>query len=195
MHHHNLLLEAMRFSEKAHAGQKRKYTGEPYADHPRHVMQLVAMHVPTATEDMLIAALLHDVVEDTEVDYPQISARFGDKVSDLVYWLTDQSQPGDGNREQRKALDRAHSARAPAEAQTIKVADMIDNASTIIVHDPGFAKVYMREKKLLLKELILANTALLGIAWSIVIKHRDMVEQEMRSKELLDEFQLMFNHR
>ena len=58
---------ALAFCMAAHAGvgQVRKYTGEPYAVHPIAVAALVRAYVPDASEEMLIAALLHDVVEDT----------------------------------------------------------------------------------------------------------------------------------
>lgn len=141
------------FATAAHAavGQKRKYTGADYLEHPCAVVGIVAS-VPH-TEEMLAAAWLHDCVEDTKVPIELIKAMFGSKVGDLVYWLTDKSKPADGNREKRKAIDRAHSAQAPAEAQTIKLADLIDNTSTIEQYDPEFAKVYRKEKELLLAML------------------------------------------
>lgn len=119
---HDLEERARIFATAAHAavGQKRKYTGEDYADHPIAVAEIVSS-VPH-TEEMLAAALLHDVVEDTKVDINLIHAMFGSAVGTLVYWLTDQSKPTDGNREKRKAIDREHSASAPAKAQTIKLA-------------------------------------------------------------------------
>lgn len=59
---------------------------------------------------MICAALLNDVVEDTPVRLPKIVMRFGRAVAVLVEALTDVSKPEDGNREIRKAMDRAHSA-------------------------------------------------------------------------------------
>jgi len=64
--------------------------------------------------------------------------------------LTDVSKPEDGNRAVRKARDREHTAAAPAEAQTIKLADLISNSRSIMAHDPAFAKTYLEEKRLLL---------------------------------------------
>ena len=57
--------KAYQFAKKSHEGQKRKYSGEPYINHPVEVMQIVST-VPH-TEEMLAAALLHDVVEDCGV--------------------------------------------------------------------------------------------------------------------------------
>ncbi len=94
------------------------------------------------TPEMLAAAWLHDVVEDTGITMDLIRGEFGPAIADLVFWLTDQSKPGDGNRAVRKAIDRYHSAAAPAEAQTIKLADVIDNTLSIEARDPDFARVY-----------------------------------------------------
>ena len=63
-----------------------------------------------------------------------------------------------------KALDRQHSAAAPAEAQTIKVADLISNTRSIVAHDPGFAKLYLEEKRMLLEVLTKADPTLLNQA-------------------------------
>ena len=130
--------------------------------HPIEVSELVAS--VNGTEAMVAAALLHDVLEDTEVTVDLLEEQFGSKVADLVLWLTDISSPKDGNRSARKALDRQHSAAAPAAAQTIKVADLISNTRSIIAHDPGFAKVYLEEKRLLLDVLTRADPTLLTIA-------------------------------
>ena len=99
---------------------------------------------------MVAAALLHDVVEDTDVSLEDISIKFGPDIADLVSDLTDVSKPEDGNRATRKALDRAHTARASAAAKTIKLADLISNSRSIVEFDPHFAKVYLKEKALLL---------------------------------------------
>ncbi len=160
----NIVERARVFATAAHAavGQTRKYTGEPYVVHPIEVSELVAS--VGGTEAMVAAALLHDVLEDTEVTVDVLEEQFGSEVADLVLWLTDISKPEDGNRSTRKALDRQHSAAAPAAAQTIKVADLISNTRTIVEFDPGFARTYLEEKRLLLEVLTRANPALLDQA-------------------------------
>jgi (p)ppGpp synthase/HD superfamily hydrolase len=143
--------KAQVYAMAAHASVKqvRKYTGEPYIVHPAEVASIVAS-VPGSTPDMVAAAWLHDVVEDTGCTYTDIHMAFGIDIATLVGWLTDVSKPADGNRAARKAIDRAHSAEAPAEAQTIKLADLISNSRSIMAHDPEFAKTYLEEKRLLL---------------------------------------------
>jgi guanosine-3',5'-bis(diphosphate) 3'-pyrophosphohydrolase len=132
-------------------GQVRKYTGEPYINHPAAVAALVAS-VPH-DEIMLAAAWLHDVVEDTPCTLLDIHNAFGLQVAALVEQLTDVSKPADGNRAKRKEMDRLHLSSASSKAKTIKLADLIDNSHSILERDPDFAKVYITEKRMLLEVL------------------------------------------
>lgn len=159
-----LIEKARVFATTAHAavGQRRKYSGERYISHPAAVARLV-QSVPH-TPEMVAAAWLHDVVEDTQVTTDQILAEFGARVADLVFFLTDVSRPEDGNRAARKAIDLAHTAQASPSAQTIKLADLLDNTSSIVANDPSFAKVYLREKAALLAVLTAGDPALLDSA-------------------------------
>ena len=148
------------FATAAHAavGQLRKYTFEPYIVHPAEVAEIVAE--AGGTPEMIAAAWLHDTVEDTGVTSELIRAEFGDEVATLVGWLTDVSRPDHGNRAARKAVDRAHTAAAPAEAQTIKLADLICNTKSIVAHDPKFAVTYLAEKRELLEVMTKGNPSL-----------------------------------
>ena len=157
-----MLDEVLKFATKAHGSQKRKYTGEPYIVHPIAVSEIVKT-VPH-TDEMVAAALLHDVVEDTPVTIKEIETKFGTKVAELVGWLTDTSRPEDGNRKTRKSIDRLHSAEAPAETQTIKLADLIHNTESIERYDPSFYKVYRQEKIALLEVLTKGDITLRKIA-------------------------------
>jgi len=145
-----LVEKARLFAIGAHKAiaHRRKYTGECYTTHLEDVAELVAQH--GGSEAMIAAAWLHDVVEDTAVTIEDVETVFGGEVAALVGWLTAVSKPEDGNRKARKAMDRAHLAQAPAEAQTIKYCDLISNTSSIVARDPGFAKVYLQEKAALL---------------------------------------------
>lgn len=160
-----LVEQARMFATGAHfaVGQLRKYTNEPYFVHPAEVAQIVAT-VPNATEEMIAAAWLHDVVEDTSVTLDQVHLMFGADVAKLVFWLTDVSKPEDGNRAARKAIDREHTAAAPAEAQTIKLADLLSNTKSIVEHDEKFAKVYLEEKRLLLDVMTKGDPTLMAEA-------------------------------
>ena len=156
----DIIEKARVFATAAHgaAAQLRKYTMEPYIVHPREVAGIVAQH--GGSDVQVAAAWLHDVVEDTGVTIEVIREEFGTEVADLVGWLTDVSRPEQGNRATRKAIDRAHSAMAPAEAQTVKLADLISNCTSIREHDENFAKTYFEEKRLLLEVLTKGNPVL-----------------------------------
>lgn len=157
---------AVEFARRAHQGQVRKYTHEPYAEHPIAVMGILQKY--TWDLDTLIAAVLHDTVEDTNVTLREIEAEFGPTVATLVFWTTQISRPEDGNRETRKAIDRNHYSEGPPEAQNIKVADMIHNMESIRDHDPDFWVVYREEKRLLLDALTRADENLCAFARSII---------------------------
>lgn len=162
-----LVNKAFTFAYAAHSavGQTRKYSGEPYIVHPVEVCALVSEveHTP----EMLAAALLHDVIEDTEVTIDIINSMFGNVVGHLVDGLTDVSKPGDGNRAHRKAMDREHTLAQGKQTQTIKVADLIANCRDITKQDPHFAVVFMKEKRLMLEGMN-ADKKLMDIAWKLV---------------------------
>ena len=122
--------------------------GDDYIVHPIRVAQTVKQF--GGNDDMVAAAYLHDVVEDTQVNLDIVTGMFGSVVGKLVDDLTDVSVPSDGNRVARKAIDREHLANASTDAQFIKCADIIDNSSDIADNDPAFWKVYKQEMQLLL---------------------------------------------
>ncbi|MGJ8625088.1 MAG: HD domain-containing protein [Yoonia sp.] len=156
------------YAQAAHraVGQRRKYTGECYTVHTVDVARLVQEF--GGTDDMIAAAHLHDVVEDTQVTLDDIGDVFGAQITELVTWLTDISKPEDGNRATRKAMDRDHLAQAPADAQTIKCCDLISNTASIVAGDPKFAKVYLAEKLDLLTVMTKADPAARNAALSLV---------------------------
>ncbi|MDU6414160.1 HD domain-containing protein [Mixta calida] len=138
---------ARRFATEIHAaaGQRRKYTDEPYIVHPAAVVELVRS--VTDDENMLAAAWLHDTVEDTGATLEDIAQQFGPEVAELVSKLTDKKQPQAKNRAARKVAHFRHTADASPDAQTIKLADIIDNTRAIVQYDPHFARIYLVEKQ------------------------------------------------
>lgn len=158
------------FATAAHAAidQRRKYTNAPYIMHPEAVAGLVES-VGSCTVEMICAAWLHDVLEDTKVQTSDIDRFFGGEIGTMVYRLTDVGHEA-GNRAKRKAIDRQRLSESSAAVQTIKVADLIDNTSTIVKFDPEFAKVYLREKRELLDVLQDADKGLWSAAHGLLIK-------------------------
>ena len=147
---------AIDFATKAHEGQVRKYTNEPYITHPLAVAEIVAE--VTENEDSIIAAILHDVVEDTDISINKIQEKFGHKVADYVNDLTE--YPSVENRLTRKRQNVFDLSQGYDESKTIKLADLIHNTESIVKHDPKFAKLYMFEKAMLLGALVDGHSTL-----------------------------------
>ncbi|WP_075182469.1 HD domain-containing protein [Pantoea sp. 1.19] len=160
--------QARRFATHAHAeaGQRRKYSDEPYIVHPAAVVELVRS-VPHS-EAMLLAAWLHDTVEDTATTLQDLRAQFGKEVAALVEMLTDVPQPQAKNRMARKLAHFQHTAQASPPAQTIKLADIIDNTRNIVRVDPDFARVYLMEKRLQVQLLSAGDPTLLRQAQQVI---------------------------
>jgi (p)ppGpp synthase/HD superfamily hydrolase len=138
------------FALAAHAGQKRKITGEDYYQHPKRVSEILHAHDHTDTV-VIIAALLHDTVEDTHITIEQIEQYFGDDVATLVGWLTKTEWPdGSASRATKKAFEVDRLKDAPPIVKTIKLADRLDNCPDIIVNEPTFAHVFIAETRDLL---------------------------------------------
>lgn len=158
-----LAFKAMQFAREVHKNQVRKYTENSYADHLAEVAGIVAT---VQSDDVSIAvAWLHDCVEDQDITLQQLHREFGYSVATGVMLLSDLEQ---GNRKGRKEASRVRLAAASSWIQTIKVADLISNTSSIVKHDPKFAKVYLEEKRLLLDVLTKADERLLKIAYKQV---------------------------
>jgi len=156
-----ITFEAMIFAREKHKDQVRKYTGNPYVDHLAEVAGIVAtVHWK---DEIIATAWLHDCMEDQGVTHDELKSIFGDVVAAGVWYLSDLEE---GNRAKRKSLSRARLSSAPGWVQTIKCADLISNTSSIVKHDPKFAKVYLEEKRLLLDVMEKADPRLRELAYS-----------------------------
>src|SRR5690349_10537303 len=97
------IVEAYLYAADAHAGQKRKFTQLDYISHCSHVASICALW--HQDDDVLKAALLHDVIEDTDKSYDDILEKFGQGVADMVWDCTDPPNVrGDARR--RMKLDK-----------------------------------------------------------------------------------------
>jgi (p)ppGpp synthase/HD superfamily hydrolase len=119
------ILSAAMYAADKHSGQRRKgAAAEPYINHLIEVADMVAMAIAEPDTDLVIAALLHDVVEDTGTTSEELEERFGPDVASLVAEVTDdKSLP----KEERKRLQVAHAPKVSVRAQVIKLADKISN--------------------------------------------------------------------
>ena len=172
MNSKKLVNDALMFAIKAHGNQRRKYTGEPYITHTVAVAEIV--ETVDHTPDMIAAALLHDVVEDCDVTMDELCNKFGPKIGMYVHYCTNVSEKMDGNRTFRKKMDADHFALGPPEAQTIKIADLLSNAESIIKHDQKFFhKAFKHEKQYMLNILTKADANLLYKAQTVLNENWD----------------------
>ncbi len=127
----SLLLRAFEFAEKAHSGQIRA-SGEDYISHPLAVaMILTETHMDA---ESLVAAVLHDVVEDTDIDIKVIRTEFGDNVARLVDGVTKLSRLDFKNKQEQQAESLRKMLLAMAEdvrVILIKLADRLHNMRTL----------------------------------------------------------------
>jgi guanosine-3',5'-bis(diphosphate) 3'-pyrophosphohydrolase len=131
----NNLLHAASFAARKHTGQKRKgERGEPYINHPLEVASLIANVGGVEDYDILIAAILHDTVEDCGVKREEIAELFGEKVAGFVMEVTDdKSLP----KAERKRLQVEHAPHLSPEAKIVKLADKISNINDITNSPPA----------------------------------------------------------
>lgn len=124
---------ALDFACRKHTHQRRKGTHqEPYVNHLAEVAHLVAEATDGADANLVIAALLHDAVEDQGVKAHEIAALFGEDVASLVMAVTDdKSTPKD----ERKRAQVEHAGQISRRARILKIADKTANLKSIL-HSP-----------------------------------------------------------
>jgi len=123
-----LIARALAKATEAHAGQTRNGSGGlPYIEHPRMVAATLAAR--GYSDATLAAALLHDVVEDTDSTVEELRAEFGDEVADLVAALSD-DESIESYRE-RKDEHRRRVAEVDGDALAIYAADKLTNMTTL----------------------------------------------------------------
>ena len=159
----NDVLKAARFAAEKHGGQRRKGTAaEPYINHLLEVAELVSSTIAELDTKLVIAALLHDTIEDTGVTREELVHAFGTDVADLVVELTDdKSLP----KAERKRLQIMNAPKISIRAQTIKLADKISNLRAILSSPPADWSVerrreYVEWAKLVVDGLTAPNQAL-----------------------------------
>ena len=136
---HPLVRKAASFAKEKHKHQKR-LTGEPYFVHPKSVAASVAKW--TSDPNVVAAAYLHDVIEDTGCDYEDLETRFGRKVADYVSMLS-----RDFRRPKKLSLIefRKTLRKAPPEVKLIEAADIEHNLRSKA--SPDFMRRYVEKTR------------------------------------------------
>jgi (p)ppGpp synthase/HD superfamily hydrolase len=124
------LREAADFAVARH-GDQRRPTGAPYTEHLLEALEVLVRGAGVTSPDILCAAVLHDVVEDTGCTLAEIGAAFGPRVAELVGWVTIREPgPGEDRASVKDEYLRGLSS-APHDAILVKLADRASNAQTL----------------------------------------------------------------
>jgi (p)ppGpp synthase/HD superfamily hydrolase len=115
----------------AHHGDQRRKTGAPYLEHLLEALQILVEGAGVTRRDVLVAAVLHDVVEDTPCTPADLRATFGPRVAELVGWVTipDPGPGEDAAAVKERCLRRLRDA--PPDAILVKLADRASNVQTL----------------------------------------------------------------
>lgn len=134
---HHRYVDAILYAMRKHGGQVRR-DGRPYISHPLRVAESLRAIGEITDEDVLVAGVLHDLIEDTECEWSNIERRFGSRVADLVAAMTGDMRLPKPQRRQ-EIVDRIRAA--SDEAKAIRLADRLDNLTDM----QGFTETRKRE--------------------------------------------------
>ncbi len=130
------LLEAIRFASEKHRDHRRKgNTAAPYINHPIAVADQLAANGCAEDTGLLMAALLHDVVEDTDTTHEELLGIFGERVAGIVKEVTDDKSLS--RRDIKEAAVRTIAGKS-REALLLKLSDLIANVTDLIHHPPDW---------------------------------------------------------
>jgi len=129
------LLDAVHFAADRHRNQRRKDAdASPYINHPLALARLLSVDAGVSDVDVLMSAVLHDTVEDTETTIEELRARFGERVAELVAEVTDDKRLPKGRR---KELQIEHAPHKSPGAALIKLADKTCNLRDVADAPPA----------------------------------------------------------
>jgi len=143
-----LLEKAQRWAARGHLGTYRKFGDIPYIVHPEAVAEIIGQ--VTDDTEVLAAAWMHDLVEDTQITIDDIKNAFNDRIARLVWEVSKISDGCTCNRDTKVLMNTIHYGNSSKWAKAIKIADSIHNLPTMIRDNPKFAPRYVAEKKFLL---------------------------------------------
>lgn len=122
--------ESVTFALRFHGDQKRP-TGTPYIEHLLESLEVLVRGAQVTDPDVLCAAVLHDVVEDTSCTIAGVRAAFGDRVANMVAWVTKPDVEDDVDAKAVKEAYLKRLADAPDDAILVKLADRASNVQTL----------------------------------------------------------------
>ena len=128
------VVRATNFAAVKHSDQRRKNKDKsPYINHPIEVMSILS-EAGVKDPDVLMGAVLHDTVEDTDTTYEEITALFGEKVTLIVRECSDDKNLG---KIERKKHQIEHSRVISDEGKLVKLADKLSNCRGMVTDAPA----------------------------------------------------------
>ena len=172
-----LLLRALRFASQKHSDQRRKNAkASPYINHPIQVAQILWDVAGVRDDTLLVAAILHDTIEDTDATPDEIKREFGEEILALVLEVTDDKNlPG----QMRKQLQVEHAPHKSYRAKLLKLADKISNVGDISKWPPKDWSVERRQEYLLWTERVVAG--LRGVNEKLESQYDELLAQGKQS--------------
>ncbi|GAB3978406.1 hypothetical protein GCM10029978_071030 [Actinoallomurus acanthiterrae] len=126
-------------------GDQTRPTGAPYVEHLLEALEVLVRGVGVTETDLLVTALLHDVVEDTPATLADVEAEFGPVVGELVDWVTKPPVRGKAAKRAAKVSYLRRLRDAPREAILVKLADRVSNVQTLDRMPLDFQRRYHAE--------------------------------------------------
>ena len=131
----NLVIKALAFAAHKHRDQRRKdREASPYINHPIALADVLANEAHISDERVLVAAILHDTIEDTETTEQELVRNFGREVTDIVLEVTDDKTLP---KAERKRLQVEHAGKLSRRAKLVKLADKIANLRDVADSPPA----------------------------------------------------------
>ncbi len=151
-----VLCNALRFAEEKHKGVFRRIKGEPYVEHCNRVSGTVAeclinagLSMHERNTNIIIAALLHDTLEDTKTTYEELVQKFGVEVADMVLHLTnDEKEMAEAGGKKFYLANKINTL--TSDELLIKLADRIDNIADLT--DDAWSQKYCAETRYIFLE-------------------------------------------
>jgi guanosine-3',5'-bis(diphosphate) 3'-pyrophosphohydrolase len=130
-----VVIRALAFAADKHRHQRRKdREASPYINHPIDLADILVNEARILDPVAIVAAVLHDTVEDTDTTLDELAAAFGPEVSAIVAEVTDDKALP---KEERKRLQEVHAPSASFRAQQVKLADKISNLRDLARRPPA----------------------------------------------------------
>lgn len=171
------ILKALNFAAGKHNDQRRKDSqSSPYINHLIGVAETLWSVGEVRDENLLVAAILHDTIEDTNTTAEEVRAEFGEEVLSLVLEVTDdKSLP----KQTRKQLQVEHAPHKSNKAKLLKIADKINNIRDIIKSPPADWSMERQQEYLLWSERVVAG--LRGVSPRLESHYDELLGEGKRS--------------